>query len=447
MHLEQFGHDIVKLAMQGGADEAEVFIQSGRESEISTRMKRLENVKQSKSEGYGIRAFKNKQLGFCFSSDFSSEGMKEAARQAVVLSKETSSDEYNGLPDMEEDFTPADLNLFDPEIGKIPAEWKIEACMRMEQAMIDYDKRVTNSEGAGFYDGETATVLANSRGLSLAFKSSFNYLICKPVASEKGRLQGGWWFSFKRHFADLSTPEEVGRTAAERTVRMLGARVPSTIKAPVVFDRVTGSSLLAGLAQAIDGDAIHKKASCLYGKLGDKIASPLVTIVDDGAMNKGLSSSPFDGEGLETSRREIIGDGSLKSYLYDTYTARKAGTVSTANAQRDQSSLPSIGTHNFYLEAGESDFDQVIGSVRSGLYLTGLMGSGVNTVTGDYSLGASGIWIEKGRLAYPVEGITIASNLLEMLARIDMVGDDLEFLGPYSCPTFRVCEMTISGVK
>ena len=447
MNLEQFGQDIIKQALSEGADEAEVFIRSGRESEISSRMKQVENIKQSESEGYGIRAFKNKQLGFCFSSDFSSKGLKAAARQAVVLSKETSTDKFNGLPESSADFAPADLDLFDPEIGKTSTEWKIEACVKMEQAMFDYDNRITNSEGAGVYDGETDTLIINSHGLSLRYKSSYSYLICKPVAVENEKLQAGWWYSFKRHFADLDSPEEVGRIAAERTIRMLGAKVPSTARVPVVFDRLTGTSIWGSFAQAIDGDAVFKKASYLTGKLGEDIASPLVSLVDDGTISKGLASSPFDGEGLKTSKREIIGKGNLRSYLYDTYTARKAGTESTANAQRDQSSLPSVGTHNFYMESGESDFNQIIGSVKSGLYVTGLMGSGANPVTGDYSLGASGIWIENGQLAYPVEGITIASNMLEMLKNIDMIGNDLKFMGPISCPTFRVAEMTVSGGK
>ncbi|MEE9554459.1 MAG: TldD/PmbA family protein [candidate division Zixibacteria bacterium] len=445
MDIEQFGREIIKEALASGAEEADVLIQSGRESEISTRMKQVENIKEATSEGYGIRAFKNKQLGFCFSSDFSSMGLKEAARQAVDLSRETTSDQFNGLPESEKNFVPANLDIFDPAIGELSTEWKIDSCLTMERTMFDFDKRITNSEGAGFYDGETTTVLVNSHGQTHSYKSSYCYLVCKPVAAEDGKLQGGWWYSYKRHLDDLDSPENIGRIAAERAVRMLGAKTPGTARVPVVFDQITGTAVLGGLLAAVDGDAVFKKATCLTDKLGQDIASPLVTLIDDGTLKKGLASSPFDGEGLQTGRREIISRGNLKSYLYDVYTARKAGTVSTANAQRDNSSLPSIGSYNFYMQSGDSDFERIIESVESGLYLTGLMGSGTNPVTGDFSLGASGIWIEKGKLAYPVEGVTVASNLLEILKNIDMVGNDLEFQGPVSCPTFRVAEMTVSG--
>lgn len=447
MDLIRFGREIIKEALANGADEADVFLQGGRESEITTRMKKVENIKEAISEGYGIRAFKNKQLGFCFNSDFSSTGMEETARRAVVLSRETTSDQFNGLPVSNGDFKPDDLDLFDPKIGEISTEWKIEACLTMERAMFDYDKRVTNSEGAGFYDGETTTVIINSLGQSYSYKSSYCYLVCKPVAAEDGKLQSGWWYSYKRHLADLDSPEDVGRIAAERTVRMLGAKIPGTARVPVVFDQITGTSVLGSLLSAIDGDAVFKKATYLTGKLNEDIASPLVTLIDDGTLKRGVASSPFDGEGLRTQKREIVSRGNLKSYMYDVYSARKAGASPTGNAQRDNSSLPSIGSYNFYMPNGESDFERIIGSVENGLYLTSLMGSGTNPVTGDFSLGASGIWIENGKLTYPVEGITVASNMLEILKKIDMVGNDFKFLGPVSCPTFRVAEMTVSGTN
>jgi PmbA protein len=445
MNFEQFAEDAVKAALKSGADEADVFVQSGRESEVSTRMSRIENIKQATSEGYGVRVFKGGRLGFCFSSDFTGSSMKDTAARVATLAQETSIDEFNGLPESVDEQPGLDLKIHDPEIEKIPVDNKIDACMTMEQAMMNYDERVVNSEGAGFYDGETITAIASSRGLSKSFKSSYCYMICKPVAAEDGKMQAGWWFSFKRFYADLEIPENVGKIAAERAVRMLGARKPPSAKIPVVFDNITGTSILGCILSAVNGDAVYKNATYLAGKLGQEIASPLVSVVDDGVMRRGLASAPFDGEGLSTLRREIISSGALRSYMYDTYTARKAGTVTTANAQRDQASLPSIGPFNFHMKAGISEFEEIIRSVRSGLYLTGLMGFGANPVTGDYSLGASGIWIENGELAYPVEGITVAANMLDMLKNIDMVGNDLQFTGPVSCPTFRVSEMTVSG--
>ncbi len=443
--LVQFADDAVKEAVKAGADQADVYIQSGRESEVTFRMGETESIKEARSQGYGLRVFKNKKLGFCFSSDFSKPGMRDSAERAVSLAGEASADEFNGLPRIENVKAHSDLDLFDREIADISTEWKIDACRRMEQAMMDYDDRVFNSEGSGFYDGETVTIFADSNGRQYNFGSSYCYLVCRPVARQDGKLQAGSWFSFKRHFSELDSPEDVGRTAAERAVRMLGARIPKTGKVPVVFDNITGTSILGSLLGALNGDAVFKKASYLVGKLGQEIASPLVTIVDDATIKRGLASAPFDGEGLPGDRREVVSNGLLKSYLYDIYTARKAGTKSTANAQRGYDSLPSIGAFNLYLQEGDQSFDEIIKSVKSGLYLTNLMGFGANPVTGDYSLGASGIWIENGELAYPVEGITVASNMLTMLKNIDMVGDDLKFMGPISSPTFRVAEMTVSG--
>ena len=443
--LGQFAEDTIKEAVKAGADEADIYIQSGRESEVTFRMGEIENIKEARSQGYGLRVFKNMKLGFCFSSDLSKSGMENSAKRAVNLAGEASADEFNGLPRIENVKAHSDLDLFDSEVANISTEWKIDACRRMEQAMMDYDDRIFNSEGSGFYDGETMTIFADSNGRQHSFRSSYCYLVCRPVARQDDKLQAGWWFSFKRHFSELDSPEDVGRTAAGRAVRMLGARTPKTGKVPVVFDNITGTSILGSLLAALNGDAVFKKASYLVGKLGQEIASPLVTIVDDATIKRGLASAPFDGEGLPGDRREVVSNGLLRSYLYDTYTARKAGTRSTANAQRGYDSLPSIGAFNFYLQEGEHSFDEIIKSVKNGLFLTNLMGFGANPVTGDYSLGASGIWIENGELTYPVEGITVASNMLTMLKNIDMVGDDLKFLGPISSPTFRVVEMTVSG--
>lgn len=443
--LEQFAEDAVKEAINAGAEEADIFIENGRESEVSFRMGESENIKEARSQGYGLRVFKNKKLGFCYSSDFSKSGMKNSAERAASLAGEVSADDFNGLPRVKDSEIQSDLDLFDSEIENISTEWKIDACRRMEQAMMEYDDRIFNSEGSGFYDGETVTIFADSSGRHHSSRSSYCYLVCRPVARQDGKMQAGWWFSYKRHLSELDSPEEIGRLAAERAVRMLGARIPKTGKVPVVFDNITGISILGSLLGALNGDAVFKKASYLVGRLGEEIASPLVTIIDDATIERGLASAPFDGEGLPTDRREIVSQGLLKSYLYDTYTARKANTESTANAQRSYDSLPSIGAFNFYLREGKDSLDDIVKSVKNGLYLTNLMGFGANPVTGDYSLGASGIWIENGELAYPVEGITVASNMLTMLKNIDMVGNDLKFLGPISSPTFRVAEMTVSG--
>jgi len=445
MKLEQFAEDLIKHARKAGADEADVFIQSGKESEITSRMQKLENIKESSFSGYGIRVFKKSKLGFCFGSNFTSYGMKSAAQKAVLLANETSEDEFNGIPKPANNTKFKDPKLFDANVEKKSVEGKIEYCLKMEQAMFEYDKRIFNSEGAAYSDITGVNLYTDSNGRRHSYKSSYCYTSCSPVAKENGKFQAGWWASYKRFLSELDSPENVAKTAAERTVRMLGARAVKTIKAPVVCDTITATSILASIAEAVNGKAVLKKTTYLAGRLEGIVTSPLLTIVDDGILPKGVASAPIDGEGIPTNRREIISKGRLVSYMYDSYTGRKSKTESTGNAKRSYNSLPGIGPFNFYIEKGQSSFNEIIGSVKNGLYLTNVMGFGANPVTGDYSLGASGLWIENGEIAYPVEGITIAANILSMLKNVDMVGNDLKFLGPISSPTLKVSEMIISG--
>jgi len=436
--------DIVKSAIKKGADEAEVFLEFGRESEIGTRLGEVETIKEATSKGLGLRVFKNKRLGFTYTSDFTESHLDNLIKTTIELSEQASEDEFNGLPEPSPDEI-VDLELFDPEIAQIETSWKIDACKRMEKTMFDYDKRLNNSEGANFLDGDSTVHIGNSKGFYHSFKNSYCYLFCLPIARQDGKLQSGFWFSLSRFFAKLDSPETVAKTAAERTVRMLGAITPKTVQAPVVFDPLTAASLVGIIPAAVNGDAVYKRATFLVDKIDETVASSKVNIRDDGQLIKGLASSPVDGEGLPTVNKVIISNGKLKTYLYDTYTARKAKTISTANAQRGYSSTPGIGSFNCYLEAGDFTPDEIIGSIENGLYLTNLMGSGIDIVTGDYSRGASGLWIENGKLTKPVEGLTIASNMNDMLKNIEMIGDDLKMMGPVSSPTFKISMMTIAG--
>jgi len=438
-------NNIIKIALQKGADEAEVVLEIGRESEVGTRVGEIETIKEAFSQGLGIRIFKNNRLGFTYTSDFNEKNLDRLIKTTIELSEQASEDEFNGLPEPSSETIP-ELKLFDPEISKIDTSWKIDTCKLMEKTMFDYDKRLTNSEGANFLDGDSIWHIANSKGFYHNYKSSYCYLYCVPVAEEKGKLQSNYWFSFSRYFNKLDNPESVAKKAAERVIRMLGAATPKTVKAPVVFDQLTAATVVGAVLAAINGDAVYKRATFLVDKLNHTIASSKVNINDDGCLVRGLASSPIDGEGLLSVNKRIVKEGKLLTYLYDTYTARKAQTESTANAQRSYASTPYIGGFNSYLEAGDYPPEEIIGSVKNGLYVTSLMGSGVDIVTGDYSRGASGIWIEDGKLTKPVEGLTIASNMLGMLGNIEMVGNDLKMMGSVSSPTFKISEMIVAGV-
>jgi PmbA protein len=309
------------------------------------------------------------------------------------------------------------------------------------------DARITNSEGADFNSSSGRVLLATSGGFQGEYPSSSFSMSVSPIATEPGRdgMQRDSWYAVQRNFARLESPESVGKEATRRTVRRLGARKVSTKRAPVIFDQDTAGSLLSHLCSAASGYALYKGASFLIGQLGNRLAPDAITIHDDGRLPGGLGSRPFDGEGLPTRKTVVMDRGVLKSYLLDTYSARKLGLASTGNAWRGIGESPSVGATNFYLVPGSTTPEEMIRSVKDGLYVTELIGFGVNMVTGDYSRGVAGIWIENGELAYPVEEITIAGNLKQMFADIEIVGNDLEFRGRIASPTLKISEMTIAG--
>jgi PmbA protein len=340
---------------------------------------------------------------------------------------------------------PPDLDLYDPV--QLGTEQQIELARRAEEAAMAADSRITNSEGADFNSAGGRVVLANSHGFVGEYRSSSFSISVSPIAKadDSDGMQRDYWYAAERKFDRLESPESVGKEAARRTVRRLGARKVSTQRVPVVFDQETAGSLLGNLCSAASGYALYKGASFLIGQLGKRIASGEITVYDDGRLPRGLGSRPFDGEGLPTRRTTVVERGMLKSYLLDTYSAKKLGLTSTGNASRGVGENPSVGPTNFYLAPGHATPEEIIRSVKNGLYVTELIGFGVNMVTGDYSRGAAGFWIENGELAYPVEEITIAGNLHRMFADIEMIGNDLVFRARVVSPTLKIGEMTVAG--
>jgi PmbA protein len=389
--------------------------------------------------------FSGKSAAAASTSDFSRVSVERLVDEAVSLSRITAPDELSGLPDASElaKVVPS-LDLEDPTGHDLSPEDKIELARRCEAAALAADPRITNSEGGDFADRRAHYAYAASHGFAGEYSTSSFSLSVSPVASENGHMQRDGWYHVTRKRALLDAPEAIGKIAAQRALRRLGARQVKTCEVPVIFDPDMAASLVRHIAGAVSGPSLYRSASFLLGKLGQQIAAPGVTIVDDGSMPGGLGSRPFDGEGLSVRRTVVVDKGVLTSYLLDTYSGRKLGMASTHHGARDGAGV-TVGTTNLYLDRGASDPKALIGSVKQGLYVTELIGFGVNGVTGDYSRGAVGLWIDNGELTYPVEEITIAGNLLEMFRAIEGVGNDLVFRDRTAAPTVLIGKMVVAG--
>lgn len=438
--------DILDRAKRCGATEADVLVADGETLSVQVRLGAVDRLTKAREKRLGLRVFFGKRSASSSTSDFSRESLDRFVRDTCELAQAVVEDALSGLPAaalMAKDVS--DLDLYDPTNLQIDVQ--IELARRAEAAAFAADTRVTNSEGAEFDSSSGRIVLANSHGFVGEYQSSSFSLSVSPIATEpgSGAMQRDAWYGVQRKFAKLDSPETIGQEAARRAVRRLGAKKVATRRAPVIFDQETAGSLLGNLCSAVSGYALYKGASFLIDRLGEKLAPDFVTIYDDGRMPGGLGSRPFDGEGLPTRRTTVVERGVLKSYLLDTYSGKKLGLASTGNASRSVGESPSVGPTNFYLAPGTKSPEEIIASVRQGLYVTELIGFGINMVTGDYSRGVCGFWIEHGELAYPVEEITIAGNLKQMFADIEMIGSDLVFRGRIASPTIKIAEMTIAG--
>jgi PmbA protein len=409
------------------------------------RLGQVDTVKHAREQHMALRVFVGKSVAAASTSDLSREAMTRLVDEAVSLARVTSPDELAGLPDADQLARQIpDLDLRDPHGHDLPPKEKIELARRCEAAALAADPRITNSEGGDFGDRRARYAYATSHGFSGEYQTSSFSLAVSPVATRDGEMQRDSWYHVTRRRSRLDDPEEIGRIAARRAVRRLGARRVKTAEVPVVFDPEMAASLVRHIAGAASGPALYRRASFLVGKLGERIAAPSVTVVDDGTIPGALGSRPFDGEGLPVAPTVVVDRGVLRSYLLDTYSGRKLGLPSTHHGARDGSGV-SVSTTNLYLAAGDRDPGDLIRSVKNGLYVTELIGFGVNGVTGDYSRGAVGMWIENGELAYPVEEITVAGNLLDMLNAVEGVGNDLVFRDRTSAPTLLIGRMTVAG--
>jgi PmbA protein len=394
-----------------------------------------------------VRVFFGQRAASTYSSDFSRAGLDRMLSSALELAKITSEDPFGGIPPAEQlGQIEGDLDLYHEDVYSLPGPERIDYARRTEKAALDFDARIKNSEGGSFDAATGHKVLANSHGFVGEFRRSYCSMSAAPIAQdESGAMQRDYWFTLARTLAKLESPEAIGREAARRTLRRLGARKIASTQVPIVLDPQVAESILDNIFEAVNGDAVYRQSSFLAGKLGEKVAASNITIIDDGTIPEGFGTEPFDGEGVPTQRTPVIENGVLKSYLLNTYTAKKLGLKTTGNAARGLAGNPGIGSGNFFLQKSERTPQQIIAGIQRGLYVTQFLGFGVNMVTGDFSRGASGLWIENGELAYPVEEITVAGNLKDMLNNISEIGNDLEFRGSTAGPTLRIDGMTIAG--
>jgi len=438
--LMNLAESLVSFGKTQGADEIEITVVEGMEFDVDVRLGKIENLIEAGSRYLAMRVIKEKRTAFATSSDLSMDTLQRLAKNAIRRTEYANLDEYSGLPIPDRStFDPASLNIYDPEISELEPEKKIALAMETEKIAL-VDKRITNSHGASFETKEIKTYLANSLGFEGVYEETVYSLSVGLQAGETDDKVEDSWSSSQRQFKKLESPEDVAKKAMERTVRQIHPRKIRTQNVPVIFEPPMTSWLLGFLFSCVSGMAVYQRLSFLADKLGKKVGNEKITVCDDGRMRGKLGTRPFDSEGVSTGQTTVIEKGMLKNFLCNTYSAKKLKLRSTGNADG-----AGVGPNNFYLQAGEISPDEIIKSTTKGLVLTRTIGHGLNPVTGDISRGAFGLWVENGEIAYPVSEITIAGNLGTILNQIDLVGNDLKFLGPISGPTLRIQELTIAG--
>jgi PmbA protein len=443
MDYKTLSEKLVEQCLNKGADQAEVYLESGRNLRIVIRNGDVETVQQAAAHGVGFRVFVQGKMAFSSCNDLSEGALLNAIDRAVGFAQKTTPDEYNVLPD-DKGITDVGF-LYDSNIAQIPMEEKIELAKEVEELAMD-DPQITKSAGGRYSEGEEEVFLANSNGIAKSYKVSGCSFGVSVVAEKEDQKSSGGESCSRRFYDDLEPAEKIAQKAARDAYEMLDPQMVKTQKAAVLFDPDVARAILGGILSAVNGERVLQGASFLAQKKDQRIASDLVTIIDDGTRPKGLASQPFDGEGVPTQKRVIVENGVLKGFMYNTIVAKRAGVKSTGNASRGGfRNLPGIGAHSFYMEAGEEDPENIIKATEKGIYLKSVTGYGINPVNGNFSGGASGFWIEKGKIVFPVKGLTIAGTAFDMLNGIDMVGNNLDLNRTFTAPTFRIKTMQIGG--
>lgn len=432
--IKQMSEDVLKVAKGLGASAAEAEVSLSIGQSVSVRMSEIEHIEYNRDKGVSVSVYFGKQKGHASTSDLTPQALKDTVAAACNIAKYTAKDDFCGLADAElmaVDIQDLDLN----HPWDITVDEAVGIAKECEVAALRVDARISNSEGASVSTGMGYFAYSNSHGFTGGYPSSRHGISCSVIAGTDASMQRDYWYSTARTASDLMAVAEIGRIAGERTVRRLGAKKIKTCQVPVLFEAPLASGLISSLVSAISGGNLYRKSSFLLDSLGKQIASPLLNIYEDPFVKRGLASSPFDNEGVATHARQLMQDGILQGYMLSSYSARKLGMKTTGNAG---------GNHNLIVQSTGLDFAGLLKEMGTGLVVTELLGHGMNMVTGDYSRGAAGFWVENGVIVHPVEEITIASNMSEMLKTIVAIGNDVLVQGSKQVGSILIERMTVA---
>lgn len=433
--LQQLTQDILTQAKAAGATACEAEVNQGFGQNVTVRLNQVETIEYNRDKGLGVTCYFGQKRGHASTSDLSALAIRDTVAKALTIAKYTAEDEFAGLPEADRlAHDIPDLDLYYP--WDLPVEQAIELAQTCEAAALAVDPRINNSEGGSVSTQESIFVYGNSLGFVAGYPTSRHSISCAVIAESDAGMQRDYWYTTARQASALESAESVGRITGERTLRRLDARKLKTMQAPVIFEASIAAGLLGSFVSAVSGGSLYRKSSFLLDSLGTQIFSPFIQIVERPHLKQGLGSAPFDNEGVVTVDRAVIKDGVLQGYFLSSYSARKLGMQTTGNAG---------GNHNLIIETSELDFPALLKKMGRGLVVNELLGQGVNAITGDYSRGAAGFWVEHGEIQYPVEEITIAGNLKEMFKQIVAVGNDVVVRGARQTGSILIENMTIAG--
>ena len=442
MDMEKIAKSIISKAIQSGADECDVFISIDEEFSATIKDSEVESLKQAVTHGLGIRIFKDRKIGFAYTTNFSSHIIQKTIDEAISLAKNSTPEPDNQLPQIYS-HAQTQVKIFDPDVFSISVEQKIKIAKEIEEIAKAFNPKI-KVESTGFGNLIQRRVIANSNEFFGEYEGTIFEIYCSAIASDNAESQTGYYSSVSRLFERLQTPEHVAKNASIRALQLLNPKKIKTGKYPVIFDPMTASAIVSYIATAVNGKNAYRKMSFLSDKIGERVGSEILTIVDDGCLEFGIGSKPFDDEGIQTKEKAVIENGILKMFLLDSIIAKKFSLPPTGNAHRKYNTIPAPSPLNFYIQPGSKTLEEMISEINEGLLVTKLIGFGVDIVSGNFSKGASGLWIKNGEISFPVDKITIADNLKNILRNITSIGNDLIFFSNIASPSILVSEMTVT---